>query len=77
MFCMRRFKLQRDEDVTGFSGTGVVADGVEFSPGGVAVVRWRGEWASTVIHERGVASVEAIHGHDGRTRVVWIDGPVT
>jgi hypothetical protein len=69
---MRRFHLHRVVDVSGVSGTGIVADGVEF-PGGVVVIRWRGKHASTVVHEQGVASVEAIHGHGGQTRVIFID----
>lgn len=68
---MRIFTLQRDEDVTGISGTGVVAEGVEFSDGAV-VLKWIvGEHQSTVSWPRGIESVEAIHGHDGRTRIVW------
>jgi len=62
-------------DVTGVSGTGVVAEGVEFSDGHVAV-NWLGEWpTSTVYHERGMESVEHIHGHGGSTRIVWLDEP--
>lgn len=34
---MNRFELVRDVDVTGISGTGVVAEGVEFSDGTVAL----------------------------------------
>lgn len=68
---MRAFVLQRDEDVTGVSGTGIVAEGIEFSDGVVAL-RWCvGEHRSTVIWP-GMASVEAIHGHDGKTRVLWV-----
>ena len=33
---MRRFYLQRDEDATGISGTGKVAEGILFSTGWVA-----------------------------------------
>lgn len=32
---MRRFELHREEDVSGVSGTGVVAEGVAFSDGRV------------------------------------------
>jgi hypothetical protein len=67
----RAFVLQRDEDVTGVSGTGVVAEGVAFSDGTVAL-RWTSEWPTSVVfHERGIESVEAVHGHDGRTQVAW------
>lgn len=68
---MRTFKLVRDTDVTGVSGTGVVAEGVEFSDGTVAM-RWCTEWPTSVVfHERGVEAVEKVHGHGGSTRIVW------
>ena len=67
----RRFRLIRDRDVTGASGTGHVADGVQW-PDGTATVRWRGDRASTVHWDR-VADAEAIHGHGGATRIEWID----
>lgn len=66
---MRLFHLQRDVDVSGISGTGIVADGVVF-PDGVAVIRWRGERQSTVVWPS-IEDVEAIHGHGGATRIVW------
>lgn len=70
----RRFHLERDADVTGISGTGVVAEGVVFSDGHAAV-RWVvGEHRSTVVWES-VDSVVAIHGHNGATRLVWDDEP--
>lgn len=67
---MKTFHLQRDEDATGVSGTGLVAEGVEFTDGRV-VLRWVvGDHQSTVVWDS-IASVEAIHGHDGRTTVEW------
>jgi len=69
----RLFVLRRSQDVSGVSGTGIVADGVEF-PDGIVALRWRGPNAtSTAIHEGGIASVEAIHGHEGRTEIVWVN----
>lgn len=73
---MRRFQLHRHEDVSGVSGTGVVAQGVEFDDGTV-VVRWllrpgAGTRPTTVVHED-IANVEALHGHGGATDIVWID----
>jgi hypothetical protein len=70
---MRRFQLARDVDVTGISGTGVVADGVLF-PDGVCVIRWRGDHQSTVIWPS-IQDVEIIHGHGGSTRIEWLDSP--
>ena len=78
----RRFRLNRTQDFTGLSGTGIVAEGVEFSDG-VAVVRWleagvslsnreRGVSPTTVIHPS-VLSIEALHGHNGATQIEWVD----
>lgn len=75
-----RFQLHRHEDVNGLSGTGIVADGVEF-PDGTCAMRWRevtgehydrGVRATTVIFANATA-VEALHGHNGATQLVWLD----
>ncbi len=68
---MRRFVLERDRDVSGVSGTGVVAEGVEFDDGKVCL-RWRGKHRSLVMWDE-IESVLVIHGHDGATRLVWVD----
>jgi hypothetical protein len=79
---MRRFHVQRDQDVTGVSGTGVVADGVQF-PDGTTVVRWRELPQNSDNYQRGVRAttvvfpdahaVEALHGHNGATHLEWLD----
>jgi hypothetical protein len=72
----RLFVLDRVEDQSGISGTGVVAEGIEFSDGTV-VMRWRTHIKSTSIYES-VRAVEAIHGHGGRTRIRFIESrPIT
>jgi hypothetical protein len=69
----RRFQLRRDTDVTGVSGTGVVAEGVEFS-NGVVALQWLSEFPTSVVfHQRGMESVEAVHGHGGATKIEWLD----
>ena len=68
---MRRFRLVRDEDITGVSGTGVVAEGVEFSTGWVALA-WLTAINSLVFYPA-MANVYHIHGHGGATRVEWVD----
>jgi len=68
----RVFALVREVDQTGVSGTGVVAHGVQFVDGVVAL-RWRGPNASTAVWSHLDAAL-AIHGHNGLTRVVWQDG---
>lgn len=68
---MRRFRLVRDRDVTGVSGTGVVALGVVF-PSGRTVIEWQGDRASVVIWGS-IEDAEAIHGHGGATRIEFFD----
>lgn len=68
----RLFLLRRHVDVSGVSGTGTVADGVEWADG-TASVRWRGEHPSVVFWDRGRTSVELIHGHGGATDVEYLD----
>jgi len=70
---MRRFHLVRHVDLTGVSGTGVVAEGCEFSDGAVAI-RWRGNRPSTAVW-RDINDAMFIHGHGGATQFVWIDLP--
>jgi len=67
----RRFILMRNEDFSGVSGTGVVAEGVCFSDGTCAM-RWKTSMTSTAIY-RNAEELEKIHGHEGRTQVVWVD----
>lgn len=69
----RRFRLVRDIDVTGVSGTGHVADGVLW-PDGTASVRWLGPHPSIVFWDK-AESLERIHGHGGATRIEWADDP--
>lgn len=72
---MRTFVLIRDQDVSGISGTGKVAEGVEFSDGSV-VMRWVvGHYMTTTMHDS-IESVEAIHGHDGKTRIEYTSGGI-
>lgn len=65
----RLFVLVRDEDVSGTSGVGVVAEGVEFS-NGTCVLHWISQMESVEICAN-LHVVEAIHGHGGRTKVVF------
>jgi hypothetical protein len=65
------FVLERLVDPTGISGTGIVAEGVEFSDGTVAL-RWTSQWPTSVVfHEMGMEAVHAVHGHGGQTVVRW------
>ena len=84
---MRRFELHRNFDVSGVSGVGIVAEGVEFGkalditwPDGVHTnlpAGWvRLVWLTAVGSSGLYASageVEALHGHGGATVLVWLD----
>jgi hypothetical protein len=67
----RRFFLQRAEDLSGVSGLGRVAYGVQF-PDGIVVLRWKGEVRCTAVYSS-IDDLITIHGHEGRTVAVWID----
>lgn len=70
----RRFQLLRNEDISGVSGTGVVAEGAVWSSGAVAL-HWPGYPQATSVWAS-IYDLIAAHGHDGATEVVWIDeGP--
>lgn len=68
---MRRFVLDRSEDKSGLSGTGIVAEGCCFSDG-TTVLRWTAAYHSTVVYDS-IYDLEAIHGHQGATVVRWLD----
>jgi hypothetical protein len=64
---MRTFTLHRSVDPSGVSGTGLVAEGVEWTDGTVCL-RWCGDLSSTAVYAS-LEAVKKIHGHDGATRV--------
>lgn len=62
---MRQFHLLRKEDVSGISGTDVVAEGVEFSTG-KCVLGWVTKFKSLAIYDS-LKELVNVHGHDGKT----------
>jgi len=64
----KEFYLLRKVDVSGTSGTGIVARGVVF-PSGKAIMEWTSFHTSMGIYNN-VDDVLAIHGHNGATEVV-------
>lgn len=67
----RRFQLFRDQDASGVSGTGLVAEGIEFTSGMVAMT-WLSQHRCVNVYEN-MKTVEELHGHDGMTRIVYVD----
>lgn len=68
---MRRFHFLRLEDASGISGCGVVAEGVIFSNGKVAL-EWLSNHASINLYDS-IDDVEFVHGHEGRTKIIYDD----
>lgn len=66
---MRTFKLVRSKDLSGVSGTGEVAEGVEFDIGKV-VICWTSKYHSVSVFDT-LHELEMIHGHEGATKVVF------
>ena len=65
------FVLERTEDVSGNSGTGVVASGCLF-PSGQCVVSFISVIHSLTIYQS-IADLEKIHGHDGKTKIRYLN----
>lgn len=70
----RVFSMIRTEDVSGVSGTGIVAQGVQFRDGQVVLQWCCPGLPSSVAVWPSLEDVLTIHGHRGRTVVKWADG---
>ena len=68
---MKLFQLHRAEDESGVSGIGIVAEVVQFANGKCAL-SWLTAHTSVAVYDN-VETLDAIHGHNGKTKVVWLD----
>jgi hypothetical protein len=68
---IRRFVLVRYSDASGLSGTGFVAYGACFWDGS-AVLHWDSSYTSWATYSS-MDTVQSLHGHNGLTKVEWID----
>lgn len=66
-----RFRLRRIRDISGVSGTGVVAFGTWY-PNRLITVAWQSDIPTTTMFTT-MDDVLAVHGHGGCTVVEWID----
>ncbi len=64
---MRLFQLDRVKDISGVSGTGLVAEGVEFEDGQV-VLRWYNTGAITIF--KSLQDVRKVHCAGRHTRII-------
>ena len=68
---LKRFHFERNVDVSGISGCGIVARGVMFDDGQIAL-HWESARSSINIYHS-LEDLIFIHGHEGRTKLVWDD----
>ena len=68
---MKRYNFIREEDETGVSGTGHVAEVVEFSDG-TAVMNWNTETSSTGVYDS-IDDLIELHGHEGKAYLEPVD----
>lgn len=66
---MQFFWLKRTQDISGTSGTGIVAEGVIFSDG-ECVMHWLSDLTSVAVYKN-IETLERIHGHNGSTTIVY------
>jgi hypothetical protein len=67
---MRRFYLNRTEDVTGNTGPGRIAWGVLWESGAVSL-EWMAKTGVNTFFT--LQAMNDVHGHIGKTLVEWID----
>ena len=67
---LRPFILGRKKDLTGTSGTGIVAEGVVFEDG-QAVLKWLRKPYSLGVYPS-LKNLLDVHGHEGNTQVRFI-----
>lgn len=72
---MRRFLLNRAHDNNGISGTGIVAEGLEFTSG-KCVLCWYGRIGSITVFDS-LGDLLFVHGHGLDTVIEWIDSEHT
>jgi len=66
---VRIFKLFRYQDMSGVSGTGVVAEGILFKTGKTVICWSRSPYSVTVFDS--IEEMLQVHGHHGKTEVRW------
>lgn len=68
---IRRFVLNRNDDESGNSGTGVVAVGTQY-PNGKVSLTWLSHMGTMAWYDT-IEIVKGLHGHGGKTEVIWLD----
>ena len=66
---MKQFWLKRIKDISGISGTGIVAEGVVFENGKCAM-NWLTPTSSVGLYDN-MEILEKIHSHEGHTKIIY------
>lgn len=66
----RLFHMIRTSDISGVSGTGIVAIGTQY-PNGKCTISWLNELSCIGVYDT-LDQLIAIHGHEGRTTVLFL-----
>lgn len=64
---LQEFYLLRKKDLSGLSGTGIVARGIELQSGR-AVLEWLGKYKTITVFDN-IQQIIDIHGHEGATEL--------
>lgn len=68
---LKQFYLNRVDDISGVSGTGVIAHGV-ILPSGKVVMEWVTTHKSIGIYDS-IEEIQMLHAHKGKTFLVYVD----
>jgi len=68
---MKQFYLHRIEDISGVSGTGIIAHGM-ILPSGRVVMEWVTTHKSIAIYDS-IDEIQLLHAHKGKTNLVYVD----
>lgn len=61
----------RDKDISGVSGEGIVAEGVEFE-NGMCALSFYGPHGHINVYQN-IRAVSDVHGHGGATHIIFLD----
>jgi len=67
---MKQFYLNRVEDVSGVSGTGIIAFGM-ILPSGRVVMEWQTTHKSIAIYDS-IDEIQLLHAHKDKTYIVFV-----
>lgn len=67
---LRQFYLNRTEDISGVSGTGIIGHGV-ILPSGRVVMEWTTKYKSIAIYDS-INEIQVLHAHKG-TELIYVN----